>query len=273
MIHTETIIRQFPLVARPRPLCGPLAERVAKLRTQVDAARCDGDRVAASAVLNQAALGASDCGLPDVARAWCHRHASLYFAARPLAAAATRSGLEPLVNLARLHIRAGDGDTAFQLLDELYHAVETRTDTTIDGTTVPLATLVANDAGHDHARRWLWTVHLSDGTRALTTSGRWYEAYQHLRRRNGIGNRMLDGRQVAIIDHLVDGVKGASSRIGCSEVADPVGGARFVWGCCRGRVSATVRDIWPRWGVRVDDRCRCASGSSKLCPRAGVGEL
>ena len=87
-------------------------------------------------MLNQAALVASDCGLPDVARAWCQRHARLYLRAGPLDAAATRSALEPLVNLARLHIRDGDGDTAFHILDELYHAVTARTDTTVEGITV-----------------------------------------------------------------------------------------------------------------------------------------
>lgn len=36
----------------------------------------------ASAVHNRAALLASDCGLPDLAREWCHRHADAYLRAR-----------------------------------------------------------------------------------------------------------------------------------------------------------------------------------------------
>jgi len=38
-----------------------------------------------------------------------------------------------------------------------------------------------------------------DGTRALTSTGRWHDAEAHLRHQNGIGHRMLDGRQATVI--------------------------------------------------------------------------
>jgi len=44
-----------------------------------------------------------------------------------------------------------------------------------------------------------WT----DGTRALTAAGRWTEALVHVRARRGIGQRMLDGRQVAVVAALI----------------------------------------------------------------------
>ena len=72
-------------------------------------------------------------GLPKLAREWCHRHAAAYLRAHPLGAQAARHALEPLVNLARLHIRDGKSDAAFQLLDALYKAVTSRADTVIDG--------------------------------------------------------------------------------------------------------------------------------------------
>jgi hypothetical protein len=175
------------------------------LCARAQAAERDGDRAGASAVYNQAALIASDCGLPDLARQWCHRHADAYLRALPQGAQVARYALEPLVNLARLHIRDGDGDAAFDLLDALYEAVAARTDVLIDGIAVPMARLIVPGDDHQQIRQWLWSVHLADGTRALTTAGRWQQAHDHLRRRNGIGQRMLDGRQVAVIAHATAG--------------------------------------------------------------------
>ncbi|WP_329087727.1 hypothetical protein [Streptosporangium sp. NBC_01469] len=40
---------------------------------------------------------------------------------------------------------------------------------------------------------------MADGARALTSAGRWHEALVHLQRHHGVGRRMLDGRQVAVI--------------------------------------------------------------------------
>ncbi|MGH3830819.1 MAG: hypothetical protein ACRDRS_10290 [Pseudonocardiaceae bacterium] len=138
---TGPTARRFPLMARPRPACAPLHQRVADLRDRAHAAERGGDMAAASAVHNLAALVASDVGLPDLARQWCHRHTMVYLQACPLDAQAAIRALEPLVNLARLHIRDGNGECAFTLLDELYTAVATRADTTIDGIPVPGAIL------------------------------------------------------------------------------------------------------------------------------------
>lgn len=137
--------------------------------------------------------------MPDLARRLCHRHANAYLRARPLDAQAARNALEPLVNLARLDTRAGNGDRAHRLLDNLYTAVTTRTDTTIDGAHIPASDLTDSEAAHAETRRWLWTVHLATGARALASTGRWHEAENHLRTHNGIGNRMLDGRQTAVL--------------------------------------------------------------------------
>ncbi len=46
---------------------------------------------------------------------------------------------------------------------------------------------------------------LADGTRALTKAGRWSDALRHIEQHKGIGKRMLDGRQVAILAQCTTG--------------------------------------------------------------------
>ncbi|MEV6987531.1 hypothetical protein AB0M95_40610 [Sphaerisporangium sp. NPDC051017] len=196
-----TITRRFPLTARPRPVCIPLIQRVADLRKRAIHAQDAGDVTAATAVFNLAALLASDCGLPDLARTWCHR----------LACAALdndrdpRHGLEPVVNLARLHIRAGDGAAAWNLLETLFRAIDNHTDTVIDGLTIPAARITDAPGAHTGVRTWLWKVLLGTGAHALAVAGRWDEASHRLTKYKGVGKRMLDGRQITVIAHAVAG--------------------------------------------------------------------
>ncbi|MEH1124852.1 hypothetical protein [Micromonospora sp. CPCC 206061] len=94
---------------------------------------------------------------------------------------------------------------AAALLDSLYQAVLTRTDAVIDGIPVPAAVLTTSSDTHRELVQWLWGVQLADGSRALTTAGRWRDAEDRLRRHNGIGRRMLDGRQVAVLARAISG--------------------------------------------------------------------
>ncbi|WP_432252283.1 hypothetical protein [Streptomyces sp. HNM1019] len=198
------IARRFPLVARFRPACLPLPVRVRALVELADRAGNQGEQGLASAVFNQAALVASDLGLPDTARSMCHRHAEAYLRACPLSAMSTIRGLEPLVNLARLQIRAGHTDDGRQRLLDLYEAVGTGLTVAFDGITVPAdLTHTAEDRREVHA--WLWRVLLADGTRTLTTTGRWPEALAHIEQHRGVGTRMLDGRQAAVVAALTAG--------------------------------------------------------------------
>src|SRR5580698_8214494 len=84
MDPTGVIAQRFPLVPRIRPLCLPLPDRIAGLTSLAEAAVRDADHRAASSVLNQAALLASDLNLPDLARQWCYRHANAYLTSCPL---------------------------------------------------------------------------------------------------------------------------------------------------------------------------------------------
>ncbi|MDM4723399.1 hypothetical protein QTQ03_28760 [Micromonospora sp. WMMA1363] len=141
MDPTGPVARRFPLIARSRPPCTALTARIRVLTALAEQAATEHDLTAAARVCNQAALIASDCAQPDLARTWCHRHARVWLKHPPADSRRARLALEPLINLARLHIRDGDGDTAVLLLDQLFQATRTRTDTVIDGITVPTAAL------------------------------------------------------------------------------------------------------------------------------------
>ncbi|WP_063794551.1 MULTISPECIES: hypothetical protein [unclassified Kitasatospora] len=198
MHPTGPVARRFPLVARIRPACLPLNARVGRLSELADTASQRADPGRASTVFNQAALLASDLDLPDYARELCHRHADLYLPRGPLPAMSAIRGLEPIVNLARLHIRAGHHQRGHQLLLDLYQAVTTATATLLDGITVP-AELTETDQQRAEVRAWLWRVVIADGTRALTAAGRWKDALRHIEEHRGIGRRILDGRQAAVL--------------------------------------------------------------------------
>ena len=201
---TPHLARRFPLVARSRPTCLPLRERVGELARLADTAHQNPTQ--ASAVLNQAALLASDVGLTELARTWCHTHAHARLAALPGTGKEAIAALEPVVNLARLRIREGDGNGALHLLESVFSGVQHRADTEVDqDLTVPCSRLTATDEDHEQVLRWIWMVLLADGTRAMTTAGRWNDALGHLGTHQGIGARMSDGRQVAVIAHLISG--------------------------------------------------------------------
>ncbi|WP_327070923.1 hypothetical protein OG500_35390 [Kitasatospora sp. NBC_01250] len=225
MHPTGPVAQRFPLIPRIRPACLPLDARVGRLCELADTGSQRQDPSLASTVFNQTALLASDLGLPDYARALCHRHAGLYLTLGPLPAMSAIRGLEPLVNLARLHLRAGRHDQGHRLLLDLYHAVTAGTATVLDGITVP-ADLTETDQQRTEVRTWLWRVVLADGTRALTAAGRWTEALRHIENHRGIGQRILDGRQVAVLARATTGdTAGALSLLETTEPGDPWEGA------------------------------------------------
>ncbi|MGW5049755.1 hypothetical protein [Actinokineospora sp. NPDC004072] len=204
MDPTGQFARRFPLVARTRPACVPLDQRVSELSERAREAARTGDITEAAAVHNQAALVASDCGLPDLARQWCHQQVNLYLRARPLGAQVARLALEPITNLARLYTREGHGERAFTVMDTLFTAVSTRTEADVDGIRIP-ADLTDSAETHQQIRNWLWAVLLATGARALAAAGRWAQAHARMEDYKGIGRRMLDGRQIAVIAQAVSG--------------------------------------------------------------------
>jgi hypothetical protein len=201
------IAQRFPLVARFRPACLPLPERIASIAELADTAVREMDQGVGSAVYNQAALVASDLGRPDLAREMCHQHAAAYLHACPLPGMSAIRALEPAVNLARLQVRAGCGDEGRRRLLALHAAVSNCTAVRFEDITIP-ASLTATAEDRQEVHAWLWRVLLADGTRTLTTEGRWDEALVHIEEHRGVGSRMLDGRQVAVLSALTSGDTG-----------------------------------------------------------------
>ncbi|TQE36190.1 hypothetical protein Sipo8835_11285 [Streptomyces ipomoeae] len=217
----DAVTQRFPLVARPRPACLPLAQRVQALAELADTAAKTGDASVASTVYNQAALIASDVGATDLAQTMCHQHAAAYLNAAPLPGTTAIRALEPIVNLARLQIRAGQADDGHQHLLTLFDAVSAESPAQVQGIAIP-ADLTANAEDRQEVRTWLWRVLLSDGTRALTTAGRWTEALAHVEAHRGVGQRMLDGRQVAVLAAIATGnTLGADNLLTTTESGDP----------------------------------------------------
>lgn len=197
-------------MARPRPACPPLADRVREISDLARAAERDSKVNSATVALNKAALIASDCGMPDLARALCWRHTEVFLRAQPMGAQEARYALEPLVNLARLLIRDGDGEGAYLLLDSLNRAVRSRSEAVIDGRTVSFHHLTDSTADHREVCQWLWTVLLGDGTRALVAAGRWDRARAHSEQHHGVGQRLFDGRQVEVLVRCLGGQPAAA---------------------------------------------------------------
>ncbi|MFI7218407.1 hypothetical protein [Micromonospora maritima] len=217
-----TIAARFPLVARKRPPAKPLDARVDRLVRLAETAHRESDPDKASMVFNGAALVASDCGDPHLARAWCRRHTSCYLSQAPLNGYAARFALEPVVNLARLRIREGDGDGAYRLLTHLYAAIVGGTPVLLDDLEIHPRQLPADPEELKQIISWLRGTLLSDGTRALTLAGRWDDAVTHVRRYDGIGPTLLDGRQVAIVAHLLqDEGPSAAALLAATKIEAP----------------------------------------------------
>lgn len=241
----------FPLVPRPRPPGHRLADRVDMIVQDAAPAHNGVAREAldaASRVYNGAALIASDTGRQELARTWCWRHAEHYLAHLPLSGTLAQRALEPVVNLARLRIRAGDGEQAFTMLTALHEGVRTRQAITVDGRALSLDRLTATEKDHAELRQWLWAVVLADGLRALTSAGRWEEAAEQAQQHGGVGDRLFDGRQSVIIAHLLSGrAEQASALIEGSTVREP-------WE----QALRAVLDLWCR--VELADETRMAVG-------------
>jgi hypothetical protein len=192
---------RFPLIPRAKPICQAMDIRVARVRELADLAGqgTEGSLVRAAEAQNLAALILSDCGLPDLARELSWQQFEVFLTKRLLDTVMAKLALQPLINLGRLLIRGGDGTAAYQLLEALFKALKSRTDAVIDGRKIALAGLIGPDDAQREVLQWMWAVLLNDGTRALTRAGRWTEALQHVQRHKGIGDRLFDGRQVAIL--------------------------------------------------------------------------
>ncbi|QSB06455.1 hypothetical protein [Natronoglycomyces albus] len=189
----------------------------------------------ASAALNLAALIASDIGVSDLARRMCWQQFDAFASTAPLNEETTHLAMEPVINLARLAIRDGNGDEAYRILHQALKAVSESTACIIDSVAIDFATFFTNTQSRMAARQRLWIALLSDGTRALTRAGRWTEALHAVEQHNGVGRRLLDGRQTAIIGHYTAGnTAAARAMIASAQALTPWERAlaSFLDACC-----------------------------------------
>lgn len=219
------IASRIPLVRRTKAPALPLEERINHLTglTVAPAGASHRDLVArACGVLNYAALIASDVGLPDLAEDLCWRQHQVFANAGRLSGRVAVMSLMPLVNLARLQTRAGHGELAYSLLHCLNDAARHRSKTDIDGRTVDLSTLTGTDEDHRTVCQELYVTLLVDGARALARIGRWTEAADAMAQHRGIGNRLLDGRQIKIMALMEQGLdQQARDLIDTTQPAEP----------------------------------------------------
>jgi len=209
----DRLAEWFPLVPRPRPFCRSLAHRVEEIQQLAQSAQ-DGPAetriYSAAEGHNKAALLLSDCGLDTLAHRLCWQQFDLFHAARPLTLRSAKLALQPVVNLGRLLIRTGHHDRAHEVFQNLFAAVRDQTTTMLDGRAIDFSHFVDQPEHFKEIGQFLWAVLLADGTRALTKAGRWHDALHHLQKHKGIGKRMLDGRQVAILERYSAGDHGAA---------------------------------------------------------------
>lgn len=223
----DAAVRRFPLVAWARPACPTLPERVADIADQAknlhDAPPDRETAESAAALLNLAALIASDCRDAALAEDLCHQHLDTYLSHdHPVAYRDAPLLLGPATNLARLRMRAADGDTALTILVSLLRGVQRNIDTTVDERTLPLGSLHGPADERQELVKFVWLQLLTDGTKALTLAGRWADAARLVQAYKGIGLHLFEGRQITIINHLLEGDPAAAREdLSSAELSEP----------------------------------------------------
>jgi hypothetical protein len=224
-VHADAIARRFPLVSRAKPAGRALTARIASLRDtqrEPDGADHYTQVARASEVFNVAALIASDCGMPDFAYSLCWQQYDIFDTARPLPAPIAKLALQPILNIARQMVRDADGASAHAMLVNLYQAARSRGTIHVAGRSIDLADGTVLREDHKTICTQLWGAILVDGTRALVQAGRWTEAAAAMAAHRGVGDRLLDGRQVTIMSHLQCGRRDqALAMIDASATIEP----------------------------------------------------
>ena len=142
----------------------------------------------------------------------------LFHAHWPLAGRTAIAALQPLVNLARLDIRAGNPETAYQTLDQIWHAVEHGGSAQIRGTTLSCDEFTRDAADRSEVLPWLRNILLQDGTRALASAGRWEQAAENAARHE----QLRESRQAQVITLARSGQPDAAlALLGASMITEP----------------------------------------------------
>ncbi len=162
--------------------------------------------------------------------------------------------LMPVVNIARLLIREGDGFGAVDVLHRTYRASQLRGTATIRGHRIDMSPLIQTDENHRRICTELWITLLTDDARALARAGRWTEAAETMAAHRGIGNRLLDGRQIMIMSLMTQGLTGqATAMIDSSTPTEPW--ENTVGSICASRWSKLIGP-----GATITTVLECAKG-------------
>ncbi|WP_206305958.1 hypothetical protein [Streptomyces sp. RFCAC02] len=232
--------------------------------------------VRAAEICNKAALIASDCALPDLARALCWSQYRVFAQARPLPPWAVKLALQPILNIARQLIREGDGNSAYITLEALFRAARDRSSVEIAGRTVALHTLTSTTDDHKTVCTLTWTALLADGTRALVQAGRWQEAAEAAATHHGVGARLLDGRQITILALVQNGRHDEARRlVETSRPSEPWEEAvqSLLRVLCRGTGSAPATHIDEMLNTILALRQQPAPGTTVFLTRVGISAL
>lgn len=202
----------LPLAGWLRMPCPPLPARTARIAEILNG---NGSLLGvASHALNMAALLASDCGMNDLARDLCHRQIQPYLCLRrPLTADEGRLMLGPVLNLARLDLRAGSGDDALRRLEDADQAVAAGRDLAVDGSVLPVSAIGGTSEEHAKLRSIVRALHVGDGVRAHATVGRWHLAAGLAETLGGVYPRLLEGRQAVVIARCLAGDLSGARRV------------------------------------------------------------
>lgn len=202
---SPAIAERIPLVRRPKPLGLALETRIAELTALTDwptGVDHQQEVARASGVINVAALIASDTGLPDLAEDLCWRLHAIFTEPGDVTPDVAVMALMPLTNIARLLIRENQPTEAYELIQRLYRAARHREVATIRSQDVDLSPWTCTREHHRRICTELWSTLLIDGARALARAGCWTRATETIATHRGIGNRLLDGRQIKIMSLL-----------------------------------------------------------------------
>ncbi|WP_233526405.1 thiopeptide-type bacteriocin biosynthesis protein [Actinomadura spongiicola] len=199
---------RFPLIIQSRPRGISLHDRVRQVNHyastchEPDDAEERIDR--ACTAWNLAALIASDCALTDLAIELCERQFQIFQPAWPLSGRTTIAALQPIVNLARLDLRAHNPERAYQTLRQLHRAVQHGGDVDVHGTPVRFDGFTTSTTARTHVAPWLRTVLREDGTRALVAAQQWQRAASNAAEHAVPGEGIDEATQMAIISHTMN---------------------------------------------------------------------
>lgn len=220
------IAGRFPLIIQSRPRGTSLQDRLRQVSdcasTCHQPAEAEERIDLACTAWNLAALIASDCALTDLAIELCERQFRIFQPAWPLSGRTAIAALQPIVNLARLDLRAHNPERAYQTLLQLHRAIQHGGNVDVRGTPIHFDGFTTSAAARANVGPWLRTVLREDGTRALVAARQWQRAAHNAAEHAAPGEGMDEATQMTIISHAMNGdFDAAHSTIPTANLSTP----------------------------------------------------